>query len=146
MQQLCLQILSFWHGANKALVRLSICNQLRPMRHQGERQALHMQQPLPGHEHAPPDVALRHTQGPPQRLHLLAPVPELLPIQLAIQPAITKSYCHLVIRTCDTVMFTLQERAATKAQILYEFFKYCRSLSQRQVKLWHLYRRHKGKC
>ena len=98
-QQLCLQVLSFRHDAHKALVRLSICVQLRYMRHQGERQALHMQQPLPRHEHAPPDVAFRHMQGPPQELHLLAPVPELLPIQVAIQPAMNNSqYCLRVIR------------------------------------------------
>ena len=125
-------MLSFRHGADKARVRLSICDQLRHMRDQGKRQALHMQQPLPRHEDAPPDVALGHMQGSPQRLHLLAPVPELLPIQLAIQPAMEKVYCLNATRECDAARFcqelALKKDSATKAQIPHKDCHCCRSM------------------
>ena len=67
-------------------VRLSIIEELHDMRREDASQALHMQQPRPWHEHAPPDLPARHIDGAPQRLQLLAPLPELLPVQPAIQP------------------------------------------------------------
>ena len=96
-----MQLLSIRERLSEPGVRLSVSEELRDMRREDASQALHMQQPRPRHEHAPPDLPIRHSDGAPQLLQLLAPLPELLPVQPAIQPVqrrINIVDCHLGCR------------------------------------------------
>ena len=96
-----MQLLAVGHGLFESRVRLGIGDELRDVRHEDARQALHMQQPRPRHEHAPPDLPTGRVDGAPQLLQLLAPLSQLLPVQPALQPVqVHRDVCKLYLGCC----------------------------------------------
>lgn len=65
VQQVRLELLPVRYGLGEARVRLRISDQLRNVRNEDVLQPLHVQQPLAWQEHAPPDLAIRESAGPP---------------------------------------------------------------------------------